>query len=268
MLSIDIPKDMLVRNILNDKYTLPVHKRRKKGYIKTRRGGISDYNIIRSHVPMTFNSRMSVLDIGCGDGSICREFFQDFKNIDYDGFDVKKEWIIELKKRYKKSNYKFFHSDLYNKVYNEKSDKSASEYIFPSENDRYDLVFAKSVFTHLTYEDTKNYIGQAGRVMKNKGGYMWATFFLLSEKKGDFENRNRPERLKFNNEFKEGGMSYYSTFKKNPERIIGYREEDILKLVEKNGMKVVKKIMGNWREVERTRMSNHHLQDTLVVECR
>jgi len=81
MLSIDIPKDMLVRYLLNDRYTLPVHKRRKEGYIKTRRGGTSDYNIIRSHVPMTLNNRMSILDIKCGDEIICRKFFKNLKTM-------------------------------------------------------------------------------------------------------------------------------------------------------------------------------------------
>ena len=84
-----------------------------------------------------------ILDYGCGNGNLI-----DSNNISpnlYTGLEIDKSAYRYCVDTY--PDYTFVYQDLHSEVYN----KNGTETL-PTLNDRYDIIFAYSVFTHTTYE--------------------------------------------------------------------------------------------------------------------
>jgi SAM-dependent methyltransferase len=63
----------------------------------------------------------------------------------------------------------FVHADLDSEVYNEGGKGTAAAYELPFEDANLDVVYLKSVFTHLTDEECANYAQEIVRVLKPSG---------------------------------------------------------------------------------------------------
>jgi SAM-dependent methyltransferase len=124
----------------------------------------------------------SVLDAGCGIGRIARPLAGYLSaQGSYDGFDVNRDGIGWCRRRYARyKNFRFQVADLYNKRYNPRGQHSASDYRFPYEDDRFDLVVMTSVLTHLLESEADHYLAETARVLR-PGGRLLATFFLLDD---------------------------------------------------------------------------------------
>src|SRR4051794_33584900 len=123
-----------------------------------------------------------VLDVGCGIGRMARPLAGYLSHDGaYDGFDVNRDGIGWCRRRYRRlGNFHFQVADLFNARYNPAGAHRADEYRFPYDDDRFDLVFATSVFTHLLESDAEHYLAECARVLK-PGGRLLATFFLLND---------------------------------------------------------------------------------------
>jgi len=122
----------------------------------------------------------TILDIGSGIGRIARPFTYFLsKKSKYIGFDIIDYGINWCNKKYKKyPNFSFECYPLKNDLYNLSANKNASEFVFPYNDNTFNLVILTSVFTHMQKDEVTNYLQQIFRVMK-PGAYCYATFFLI-----------------------------------------------------------------------------------------
>ena len=122
------------------------------------------------------------LDAGCGIGRIAIPLTAYLSTEGrYDGFDIvasSVEWCREHIGR-RHDNFNFQHADIFNTYYNPDGKIKATDFVFPYAGDRFDVVFAGSLFTHLLPNQTKQYIYEIARVLK-PGGRFLGTFFFLT----------------------------------------------------------------------------------------
>jgi ubiquinone/menaquinone biosynthesis C-methylase UbiE len=201
-----------------------------------------------------------VLDVGCGFGRMAVPLTNYLSpEVEYWGFDIVREGIEWCQKhissRFK--NFHFQHFDVYNKSYNRKGRIQAKNFAFPFPDGSFDFVFLISVFTHMIPKDMDNYLSEIARVIKPGGGCL-TTFFLLNDESIDLI-RNGCSTLDFQYKI-EGCLTINEN---NPESAIAYREDDVLELFGKYGLKVVQPVhYGSW--CQRTGFLSY--QDILVAE--
>jgi ubiquinone/menaquinone biosynthesis C-methylase UbiE len=185
-----------------------------------------------------------VLDVGCGIGGMAVPLTRYLdKGGSYEGFDIVADGINWCRKKItsKYPNFHFQLADVFNKNYNPKGRHKASEYKFPYENESFDFVFLKSVFTHMLPQDMENYLCEITRVLK-RDGRCFITFFLLNKEALQLINAGK-STLDFKYEFGE-----FRTIDTNtPEAAVCYDEIYVLGLYEKYGLKIKQPIRhGNW----------------------
>lgn len=123
-----------------------------------------------------------VLDVGSGIGRVAAPLTGYLnQHGSYEGFDIVKtgvQWCNQnIAAQY--PNFRFLHIDLKNDLYNLRTEQEAKGFIFPYDDERFDLVFLFSVFTHMMPDDVAQYLRQIARVLK-PGGRCLATFFILN----------------------------------------------------------------------------------------
>ena len=133
-----------------------------------------------------------VLEPGCGPGRNAR-FIAPFLDPElgaFAGFDVSApsiDWANEaISKRF--PNAQFVHANIKNALYNPSGDLLVSEYQFPYEDQRFDVVFLPSVFTHMGQEGFERYVAEIHRVMK-PGGRLLSWHFLIDEARFELASR-------------------------------------------------------------------------------
>ena len=125
-----------------------------------------------------------VLEPGCGPGRNARLIapFLDPERGAFAGFDLSEpaiDWANEsIAKQF--PNAQFTYANIKNSLYNPSGDILASEYQFPYEDERFDVVFLPSVFTHMDQEGFERYVAEIHRVMK-PGGRLLSWHFLVDE---------------------------------------------------------------------------------------
>ena len=202
-----------------------------------------------------------VLDVGCGCGQVAAALSRRLgRDGSYEGFDIVPaltQWCAEqITPRYPR--FRFRHADIRNSAYNADGSVAASEYVFPYADASFDVVFAKSVFTHLLEDDMRNYLREVGRVLKD-GGRALLTFFLLDEE----AERNIAAGV--------SAMAFQSPAgiatvveAHNPEGAVTYREEQMREECARAGLRVLGDAKhGSWSG--RPDVYRYAFQDMLVV---
>lgn len=133
-----------------------------------------------------------VLEPGCGAGRNAR-FIAPFLDPElgaFAGFDLSEpaiDWANEsIAKQF--PNAQFTYANIKNTFYNPSGDILASEYQFPYEDERFDVVFLPSVFTHMDQEGFERYVAEIHRVMK-PGGRLLSWHFLVDETRFELARR-------------------------------------------------------------------------------
>ncbi|MBK8053320.1 MAG: class I SAM-dependent methyltransferase [Saprospiraceae bacterium] len=200
-----------------------------------------------------------VLDVGSGIGRIAIPLTGYISNAGrYEGFDIVRTGVDWCKKNITSTypNFRFTHIDLKNDLYNLSTDQKAQNFIFPYEDNSFDLVILTSVFTHMMPEDMENYLTQISRVLK-PGGRCMMTMFILNEISTAKMMSNGG--LIFNFDF-----GHYSLLDKDvKEANIAFKEEYILHLLEKNKLRVTLIEYGYWSG--REKHSCFDFQDIIIV---
>jgi ubiquinone/menaquinone biosynthesis C-methylase UbiE len=124
-----------------------------------------------------------VLDVGSGMGRLAvalTEFLSDQGS--YEGLDIVESGIKWCQANISAGhpNFTFRVADVFNEEYNPRGSSRAASYVFPYEDESFDLAVLVSVFTHMPPEDMENYVVELLRVMK-PGGRCWATYYLINE---------------------------------------------------------------------------------------
>jgi SAM-dependent methyltransferase len=128
-----------------------------------------------------FDDSSAVLDVGCGVGKHAIHFARLLRPPGcYEGFDVEPRGIdwcrTAISPRY--PHARFQHVDVHSGMYSPAAERSPSQLRFPYDDDRFDLVFLASVFSHMFFDDMAHYVGEIARVLK-PGGRMIASGYYL-----------------------------------------------------------------------------------------
>ena len=119
-----------------------------------------------------------VLELGCGCG---RNAIAISKMLTgpgrYTGMDVDQQMIRWCNAHLQSDTVKFFHADIFSKVYNPTGTPS-DQYSFPADDGGITLIVSVSVFSHLLYRDFSRYVAESSRVLA-PGGRLHMTLFLL-----------------------------------------------------------------------------------------
>ncbi len=183
-----------------------------------------------------------VLDIGCGIGRLAFPLLEYLdESGGYDGFDtfpVGVNWCAEnITPEF--PNFNFSLVDIFNTTYNPSGQVKGSEFVFPYEDNSFDLVILNSVFTHMMPDDIIHYISEIKRVL-NDGGRIFATFFLINKDSLELMNQGKSVH-----DFYKFGI-FYTADPKDPMDAVGYDDKFVYNIFEKHGFKVQEVMFGNW----------------------
>lgn len=194
-----------------------------------------------------------VLDLGCGIGRMALPLTKYLAGGGtYDGIEIARYKVDYCQRTVGNHypNFKFHHTNVFNKYYNPRGKVSAAEYRFPFANESFDFIFLVSVFSHMLPADMENYLSEIARVM-DKGATCITTYFLMDRK----------------------GQSPLSQFdysdvcsiyrRDEPEHGVQYIESYVLGLYEKLGLNVRQVSHGRW--IERPDSVPDRLQDIIIA---
>ncbi len=201
-----------------------------------------------------------VLDVGSGIGRIAIPLTSVLDDRgSYEGFDIVKTGVDYCNKHINSRfpNFKFQHIDLKNDLYNLSTDTEASQFVFPYDDNTFDLVVLTSVFTHMQENDVINYLNQINRVLK-PGGRCFVTFFVINEEAEDFLNKDSDPFFPHN-------YGHYFLHDQNvKDANIAYRYEFLEEIISDNNLKVHQFYPGYW--AGRDAKSCLDFQDVLILE--
>lgn len=186
----------------------------------------------------------SVLDIGCGIGRCALPLTRHLNaEGEYCGFDIRADgirWCREnISPRY--PNFHFRHIDLANPTYHPAGRESADGFRFPYADRRFDLVFTKSVFTHLQSPIVERYLRETYRVLK-PGGLSLHTFFLLNQ-----VSRNQLAAGQGQFDFCYPVPHGLAVSRSEPEKAIAFEESYVRDLYRRSGLGIVEPLhYGLW----------------------
>ena len=185
-----------------------------------------------------------VLDLGCGPGHHARALVE-YLTIDgsFDGLDISQSSISYCQSAYAEfQNFAFQHADIFNAHYNPTSTLRQADYRLPYDDNRFDLVYAVSLFTHLMPDDTVAYFREIRRVLKPSGRFA-ASFFLLTEEAlSNLSNPAHPTLFRF--PYEHGNIRVMSL--NDLSEAVAYPELWIRRILNENGFRVVETTYGTW----------------------
>lgn len=240
------PIDNLARAITGTSHLPPLRVRRLSGPLSSfETSSASFLGFLSAACGISPQDR--VLDIGCGCGAIPLQllhFFQEGGG--YVGVDVDPTSIGWAQRSLTPRDHRlsFQLIDVANNEYNPAGRRSAADYTFPFPDRSFDVILAKSLFTHLRPPEVENYLKEIARLLAD-GGRALMTFFLFS---GPMESTVGRSAFPFRHD---RGVWRYDD-EEVPERAIGYDEEYVRGLLARYGL-----------ELERPIFRSH--QDTLVI---
>jgi len=202
-----------------------------------------------------------ILDIGSGIGRLAFPLTEYLNNEgSYEGFDIVKKGVDWCNKHITMTypNFKFFHIDLKNNLYNLKTENKAENFVFPYPDNDFDRIALVSVFTHMMPNDVDNYLSQINRVMK-PNGKCFATFFIINENVKEIIQKPDFDGFRFSYNY----GNYYLLDKNVEEADIAYDENYLHELLSKNNLKVEAIVRGWWTGGNRD--DNSDFQDIVVI---
>lgn len=148
-----------------------------KGYIHTQMYESGKEMIYKM---MAFGAKWQdarVLDLGCGNGRFAAAL-TEWPIKSYQGVDPVSPCIDFCKEAFKDyPHFTFNHVDFKNSMYNPKGVIDAKDYVFPFEDNSFDIAIVCSVFTHLqSTVEAMNYMKEIKRMLAPEG-FAYLTWF-------------------------------------------------------------------------------------------
>ena len=180
-----------------------------------------------------------MLEIGCGPGKMALTMIRDgvlYPQGEYFGTDLQQKCISWAQKNIssKYPNCHFLHVNR----------QESGHYVFPFDDNIFDLSFLHSVFTHTPSQTTLHYLKEIARVLK-EGGRCLATFILITDHNKQYYNLTG----KGISNFVQNGWAYEETF--------------LRELIDEASLKIISPIHYGQRS---SRPSGLMSQDLIVME--
>jgi SAM-dependent methyltransferase len=186
----------------------------------------------------------SVLDIGCGIGRMAVPLTEYLSQGRYEGFDTMPRGISWCRDNITGQfpNFRFQHTDIYNKSYNPSGKIQPADFRFPYDAGQFDFAFAVSVFTHMFPSDISRYLREAARVLK-PGGVSLFSWFILNQDSMRLLEEGR-SFIPMAHEVSEGCRAKSARV---PEKSIGIPESKVRSMYTQNGFQIAEPIrFGVW----------------------
>ncbi len=183
-----------------------------------------------------------VLDMGCGCGRMALPLSRYLTSGRYDGFDVVPDAIAWCREHIAPEfpNFHFERVDAYNSFYNPDGSVHAENYRFPYPDQTFDFAFASSLFTHLVWAETRNYLAEAKRVLRHGGRAMF-TFFLLTPESARLISEGRSRVL-----FPVRSDRCYLAKADDPAAVVAYADDEVRELFAEAGLTIREIHLGRW----------------------
>lgn len=255
------PIDYLARSINGNSRIPPYSIRVRSAGVHKQLGGKEFLSVGRTiaalltkHAGLTGNS--TALEIGCGSGRTAFVLAETLKNGHFYGMDIEKVALsaCNSNKFLNEKNFKFELMDVQNDEYNPDGTFQASNFKFPYDDGKFDVIYLVSVFTHMMTEDVKNYIAEISRLLRPGGSVMITTFLL--------ENLNTKDLAQFPHRID----SAYCREKTMPEIAVAYTSEFYNAEFDKHNLSKTTTLNGHWRGYEINGQPSSLLQDVVVYK--
>ena len=202
-----------------------------------------------------------MLDIGCGPGQVAIRVASHLgADGAYEGFDIDRRAIDWCRRRIESqdSRLHFTLADVGNDLYNP-GGSDATAFRFPYEDDRFNLAFAGSVFTHLRPRESAHYLAETARVL-GADGRLSSTWFLLNPdseallasgaaRYGALEGG---AEMRLEHELTDAdGWSFRTSHPRIPEQRIAVPETDVREFYARAGLEITEIRFGHWCGRER-----------------
>jgi SAM-dependent methyltransferase len=210
-----------------------------------------------------------ILDVGCGTGllAVASEPFLGEEGR-YFGIDVRREDIDFCNINYPKPQFNFIHMNTHNPVY--ASSQEIQRQKWNLDNDKFNLITALSVWTHLNEEDALFYFKEVERVLRPNGKAI-ITFFILDELyrtslnnrsdcSGRYHMTNQNQWI-FDQQAYGSDAWFHPKWAKKPEKAIGVTSVGLHRLTSATRMKLKDHYQGSWKEIP-----GLYFQDVLVFQ--
>lgn len=254
------PIDYLLRAVKGKPELPPLRLRRYVGPLRSfESSGAEFLGYLREIVGLRPDE--SILDIGCGCGLMALPL-SDFLNREgrYVGVDIHGpsiKWCVKnISSRH--DNFEFARVDVRNVIFNPQG-KPAAEFRFPYEDNTFDVVLVKSVFTHMRAQEVDRYLSEIARLMTDRGRCL-ATFFLLNQEQAELKQQGL-NQISF--DFGDDVSRY--AYQHSPESAIAHRESFVMELLSKHRLTLRRPVMyGTWSGLS----NGLSFQDMLLIARR
>ena len=152
-----------------------------------------------------------ILDWGCKTGGLLFFSEGEIKQENYTGVDVSSKSLKVLKDTFPRA--KTIHYDRYNNGYNHNGKKYCSWCL----NDKYDVIFSFSVFTHTSFTEFQDVFNKHKEHL-NEGGIMIHTF-------ADMKNKEHTRYLLTDEQFKTYSPTFDELYRYDDELSIEYNDK-------------------------------------------
>ncbi len=253
-----LPLDYAYRALNGKSDFPPLHLRRHVGPLRTFEASGAEFTTyLRLLTVLRPDERL--LDVGCGCG-LMAIFLKDHLHQSgrYVGVDIHKPSIGWCEKEIgsRHPNFTFEHIDVRNRAFNPNGANPAEAYRFPFDDQSFDIILLKSVFTHMRPVEVENYVKEISRMLRPAGRCLM-TFFLLNAEQARLSSQGDQE-LDFN--YGDGVWRY--VYEQRPESAVAFAEENIRDLLKRCGLVLQEPIYyGKWSG----RIDGLSYQDIIIV---
>lgn len=230
------PLDYIFRFMNQLKQYPPLHLRRQIGAIGAGFNGPGYEFVVYMRLLSQLRDNDFLWDIGCGCGMLelaLQDLGWQGRLI---GTDIHKPCIDWAQKNIEArfARHKFIHMDIYNAGYWPKGTLSAQEWLDGFGEKGFDVVVAKSLFTHVLPDELSIYLkGIADRL--KPGGKALLTFFILSEEQARFALAGN-NRLSFHSYSEDGCCAVRNSLA--PTAAVAYEQHYLMERLRDAGFKM------------------------------